>query len=83
MARVSHLFLFPVVPDPNPQEDDAKFPEFSKGAEDGPSRADRLSRTFPAVLHGITCIERQSRIAATNSSGTRNNQGLAGNVGCS
>ena len=38
--------LFPVVPCPNPQEDDAKFLEFSKRAEGGPSRAGRLSKTF-------------------------------------
>ena len=34
---------------PNPQEDDAKFREFSKRAEDGPCRAGRLSKTFPEV----------------------------------
>ena len=41
--------IFPVVPDPNPQEDDAKFSESSKIAEDGPSRASRLSKTFSEV----------------------------------
>ena len=41
--------IFPVVPHPNPQEDDAKFSEFSKRAEDGPSRAGRLSKTIPEV----------------------------------
>ena len=35
--------------DPNPQEDDAKFFEFSKRAEGGPSRASRLSTTFLEV----------------------------------
>ena len=34
---------------PNPQEDYAKFFEFSKKAEDGPSRAGRLSKTSPEV----------------------------------
>ena len=33
--------------DVNPQEDDANFREFSKIAEDGPSRASRFSNTFP------------------------------------
>ena len=32
--------------DPNPQEDDAKFLEFSKRAEGGPSRAGRLQKRF-------------------------------------
>ena len=40
----------PVLPDRNLQEDDAKFREFSKRAEDGPSRARRLSETFLEVL---------------------------------
>ena len=43
--------LFPVLPGPNPQEDDAKFFEFSKRAEDGPSQAGKLSKTFPVVLN--------------------------------
>ena len=67
----------------NPQEDDAKFFEFSKKAEDGPSQAGRLSKPFPEVPIGIPCIERQSRVAALHTSGTRNTQGLIGNVGCS
>ena len=41
--------IFPVLPDPNPQEDDAKFFAFSKKAEDGPSPAGRLSKTFPEI----------------------------------
>ena len=43
----SQIFL--VLPGPNPQEDVAKFHEFSKRAEGGPSRAGRLSKTFPEV----------------------------------
>ena len=36
-----------VFPDPSPQEDGAKFFEFSKRAEDGPSRAgSKLSKMF-------------------------------------
>ena len=31
------------------REDDAKLREFSKRAEDGPSRAGRLSKTYPEV----------------------------------
>ena len=38
-----------VFPDPCQHEDDAKFFEFSKKAEDGPSQASRLSKTFPKV----------------------------------
>ena len=41
--------IFPVLPGPNPQEDDAKFREFSKKCEGCPSRAGRLSKTFPEV----------------------------------
>ena len=33
--------------------------------------------------HNITCIMRQSRIAARHGSGTRNSRGFTGNVGCS
>ena len=36
-------------PDATPQEDDAKFFEFSKRAEDGPSRVSKLSKTFPEL----------------------------------
>ena len=46
-ALVSSLpcsIIFPVVPHPSPQEDDAKFREVSKRAGDGPSRAGRLSK---------------------------------------
>ena len=49
----SHSFsLFhnlPVSSGLNPQEDDAKFFEFSKGAENGSPRAGRLSKKFPVV----------------------------------
>ena len=45
--------MFPVLPDPNPQEDDAKFFAFSKKAEDGPSRASKLSKTFPGTPKGF------------------------------
>ena len=41
--------IFPAVACPKPQGDDAKFRERSKRAEDGPSRAGRLSKTFPEV----------------------------------
>ena len=41
--------ILPALPDPNPQEDDAKFFEFSKRAEDGPSRVGSRSKTFPEV----------------------------------
>ena len=41
--------LFSEVARPNPKEDDVKFLEFSKIAEDHPSRAGRLSKTFPEV----------------------------------
>ena len=40
---------FQFLPGPNSQEDDAKFSEFSKKAEDGPSRAGTLSKTLPEV----------------------------------
>ena len=42
--------LFSVVTCPNPHEDDAKLLEFSKGTEDGPCRAGRLSKTFPEMM---------------------------------
>ena len=48
--RGSRLTTFPcskVFPDPNPQEDDAKFFGFSKNAEDGRSQSGRPSKTFP------------------------------------
>ena len=34
---------------PNSQEDDVQFREFSKRAEEGPSRASGLPKTFPEV----------------------------------
>ena len=40
---------FPVVSGLNPQEDDARFHEYSKTGDDGPSRAGRLSKTFCGV----------------------------------
>ena len=43
------LQKFPGVPSPNKQEDGAQFREFAKRAEDGLSRASRLSKTFPEV----------------------------------
>ena len=73
--------IFPVVPDPNPQEDAPKFREFSKRAEDGPSQASTLPKTFPVIPIIIPCTMRQSRIAAGHLSGTLNIQRLAGNVG--
>ena len=45
--------IFPELRGPNLQEDDAKFREFSKRAEDGPSRAGRLSTTFPGVYSRV------------------------------
>ena len=53
-------FIFPVIPGPNPQEDDAKFCEFSKRAEDGPSRAGRLSKNVSWSTKSIPCGKRQS-----------------------
>ena len=55
--------IFPVLPGPNPQEDDAKFCEFSKRAEDGPSRASRLSTTFPEVpiVRRVSSVNPESR----------------------
>ena len=43
------FIIFAAAACPNPQEDDAKFREFSKRAEDGPSRAGRLTKTCPVV----------------------------------
>ena len=48
-SRLTPVLCYTVFPDPNPQEDDTKFREFSKRAKDGPSRAGRLSKTFPEV----------------------------------
>ena len=55
--------MCPVLPGPNSQEDDAKFREFSKRAEDGPSRAGRLSKTFPEVPteFRVSCGNPESR----------------------
>ena len=44
---LSGTVMFPAVSLLNPQGDGAKFLDFSKRAEDGPSRADGLSKTFP------------------------------------
>ena len=38
-----------MLPGPNRQEDDAKFGDFLKRADGGPSRAGRVSKTFPEV----------------------------------
>ena len=52
--------VFPVGACRNPQEDDAKFLEFSKRAEDGPFRASRLSKKKnPRSTDYIQCITRQ------------------------
>ena len=51
-ALVSLLFRVPfyyLLSDPNRQEDDAKFRELSKRAEDGSRPAGGLSKTFPEV----------------------------------
>ena len=71
--------IFPAVPDPNPQEDDAKFREFSKRAEDGPSRASWLSKTFPELpmVLRVSSGNPESRLSIP----TQNRQGLAGTVG--
>ena len=43
-----------VLPDPHPQEDDAKFFEFSKRAEDGPPQAGTLSyHQFPGAPQNL------------------------------
>ena len=41
--------MFPVISGLNPRKDDAKFLEFSKGAEGGPSREGSRSKMFPEV----------------------------------
>ena len=53
---------FPVLPFLNPQEDDAKFFGRSKKAEDGPSRADWLSKMFPEVPNEfrVSCGKKES-----------------------
>ena len=55
--------IFPVLPGPNPQEYDAKFSEFLNRAEDDPSRAGRLSKTFPDVpiIFRVSCGNPESR----------------------
>ena len=81
---VSHLFHVSMIfPDVNPQEDDARFRQFSKRAEDGPSRAGRLSKTFPEVPieFRVSSGNPASRLGIPL--GIRNLQGSAGNVGCS
>ena len=74
-ALVSPIFRVPyyfsVVPDPNPQYGDAQLCEFSKRADDGLSRASRLSKNVSWGARSIPCVERQSRIAARQSPGTR------------
>ena len=52
--------VFPVGACRNPQEDDAKFLEFSKKADHGPSGASRLSKTNLPNTQNIPCITRQS-----------------------
>ena len=49
LTSLPRSMIIPILPDPNPQEDDAKFFKFSKKSEYGPSRAGRLSKTFPEV----------------------------------
>ena len=75
---------FPVVPGPNPQEGDAKVCEFSKTAQDSPSRASGVSKKKKtSSTHIVPCVERQPRIVAELSCGNRNFRWLTGNVGCS
>ena len=49
LISLSGTIVSRVISGLNPREDDAKFPEFSKRAEGGPSRASRLSKTFPRL----------------------------------
>ena len=44
------------LPDVNPQEDDAKFREFPKRAEDGPSRAGGLSKKLVLMVDYEVCF---------------------------
>ena len=56
--------IFPVLPGANPQEDDAKYCEFSKRTEDGPSRSGRLLKKFPEVpiVFRVSCGSPESRL---------------------
>ena len=65
----------------NPQEDVSTILQSPKMTEDDPFRAGRLSKKFP-VIPIVSLCKRPSRIAATHSSGTRNNHRLTRNVGC-
>ena len=60
------------------QEADANFFEFSKSAEYGPTRTNRVSETCPDVLQWILCDILQTRIAANHSSWTRNTHKMTG-----
>ena len=53
--------MYPVLLCLNPKEDDAKFFEFSKKAEDGPSRASGFPKTLPEVP-----VEFRASAASTN-----------------
>ena len=77
---LSYTNVFSVDLGLNPQEDDAKFLEFSKIVEDGHSRIGRLPKRFLENLR-IPCTRRQFRIAVKHSSGTRNSCELTRNVG--
>ena len=61
-SRLNPSPCFTALPDLNPQEDDANFFGFSK-AEDGPSQAGRLSKTFPEVPieFRVLCGTQESR----------------------
>ena len=72
--------ILPVSVGFNPQEDDAKFIEFSKIDEDGSPRAGRRSKTFPEVPHEFRESRGKQESRADHSSGTGNTHGLTGNV---
>ena len=52
-------------PGPKSEEDDAKFFEFSKKAEDGPSRASWLSKTLPeeTIFFRVSSGSPESRLS--------------------
>ena len=69
------LMALSVLLDLNSQGDDAKFFEFSKNAEDGPSRAGGFSKAFPEVpIEFRVCGKQESRLIILF--GTRNSRGL-------
>ena len=64
LISLSGLFVFPSVSGLNSSEEDAKFIEFTKIAEGGPSRAGSRSKTFPEVptIFRVSCRNPESRL---------------------